>query len=67
MYAHLQAFQLVADYQTPGANLSPGSIDGSYRQDTAPNNQGKLYPDNFNTHCLQFPRPNRRQRLFRLL
>ena len=50
MYAHLQAFQLVADYQTPGANLSPGSIDGSYRQDTAPSNQGKLYPDNFNKH-----------------
>jgi hypothetical protein len=26
-----QAFQLVADYQTPGASLAPGSIDGSYR------------------------------------
>jgi hypothetical protein len=24
------AFQLVADYQTPGASLAPGSIDGSY-------------------------------------
>lgn len=25
-----EEFRLVADYQTPGANLAPGSIDGSY-------------------------------------